>query len=138
MTVSGEISDLKIAVTSRGNTPKSEVYEQFGRTYWLMIYNLAAEQWYAIDNETNRILTKDAGIATAQILLELGVSIVMTGETGPKVFRTLSSGGVAVVHNVNGVVEDALQDWLRGEFPLARLANDPGSPNCLLGRNGVH
>lgn len=132
------ISDLRVAVTSRGDTPQAEVYEQFGRTYWLMIYSQAEDQWYAIDNNSNRARPNGAGLATAQVVLEMGVSIVITGETGPKAFRALTSGGVAVVHNVNGVVEDALREWLSGKLTHARLANDPGSPNCLLGRNGVH
>ncbi len=124
----------KVAVTSRGDSPLAEVYEQFGRTYWLLIYDPQTCQWEAIDNGVNRARKSGAGVATVETLLSIGVVAVLTGETGPKVFRSLAAAGVAVVHNVTGLVEDALCDWLKGRLQLAKQANDDGSPDCLLGR----
>lgn len=126
--------DLRVGVTSRGDFPLAEVCEQFGRAYWLMIYSPAENQWYAIDNNLNRTLSHDAGIATANTMMDAGVTVVLTGETGPKAFRTLTAAGITVVHNVSGLVEDALSDWNIGRLSQASVANDSGSPNCLLGQ----
>ena len=124
--------DWIVGVTSRGDSSFAEVCDQFGRAYWLMIYSPAECRWYAIDNNQNRNCPNGAGIATAKTMIDAGVQIVLTGETGPKAFRTLSAAGISVVHNVRGFVEDALCDWQNGRLSPASLANDSGSPNCLL------
>jgi len=132
----GESADMRIGVTSRGRNPLSEVCEQFGRSYWLLIYSPAECRWYAIDNAQNRTRSTGAGIATAETMIDVGVRIVLTGETGPKAFRTLRAAGISVVHNVNGTVEEVLTEWFAGRLTIASLANDAGSPNCLLGQYG--
>lgn len=123
---------MKIAVTSRGKDPQSAVYEQFGRAYWLLIYSPEVKVWVAIENGINRARTSNAGVATAEFLQGMGVTAVLTGETGPKAFRTLNQAGIDVFHNVSGIVEEALIDWQEGRLAPASLANDVGSPNCLL------
>lgn len=128
------LGELRIGVTSRGQSPMSEICEQFGRAYWILIYCPIEYRWQAIDNGPNRTRSHDAGIATAETLITAGVKVVLTGETGPKAFRTLNTAGILVVHNVRGVVEEAMRDWLSGRLQLATTANDPGSPNCLLGQ----
>ncbi len=124
--------EMKIAVTSRGESHLSEVCGQFGRSYWLLIYSPGQDRWFAIDNAKNRTLKNGAGIATAMELKELGVTVVLTGETGPKAFRTLKAAGISVVHDVTGIVNDAIRDWSNGCLPEAAFANDAGSPDCLL------
>jgi predicted Fe-Mo cluster-binding NifX family protein len=133
MGLSTDSRDMRVGVTARGDSPLSEVCGQFGRAYWLMIYSPADRRWYAIDNDLNRTRSNNAGIGTAETMIAAGVKIVLTGETGPKAFRTLKAAGISVVHNVSGIVDEALSDWLSGHLPLAALANDSGSPNCLLG-----
>ena len=132
MTIQADFRDFRIGVTSRGESPLSEVCEQFGRSYWLMIYSPAERRWYSIDNSLNRIRSSGAGIATAETMIDAGVGVVLTGETGPKAFRTLKAAEISVVHNVGGIVEEALRDWLGGRLTQASLANEVGSPNCLL------
>lgn len=126
--------EKNVAVTSRGDNPQADVYEQFGRTYWLVIYNPETDEWTALDNSENRARKSGAGLATAEILLNAGVVAVLTGETGPKAFRALSSAGISIVHNVSGTVEGAVLDWKVGNLEPAFVANDDGSPDCLLGR----
>lgn len=123
----------RIAVTTRGESPDAQVYERFGRTYWLLIYDPLLDSWEAIDNRFNRNLMKGVGVATAEELIRSGVAVVITGETGPKAYRTLAGAGVKVVQDVAGTAYEAVQDWLAGEMSPAREANDAGSPSCLMG-----
>ncbi len=125
--------DFKIGVSSRGESPLSDVCGQFGRSYWLLIYSSADCSWQAINNSLNRTRPCGAGVATAETMVAAGVNLVLTGETGPKAFRILRDAGISMVHDVGGTVEEALADWLGGRLLLAHVANDPGSPNCLLG-----
>ena len=129
-----ESRDLRVGVTSRGDSPLSEVCEQFGRSYWLMIYSPLERRWFAIDNSENRTRVSAAGIATAETMIAAGVTVVLTGETGPKAFRVLTAAGISTVHRVSGNVEEALSEWKNGNLSIATLANDPGSPDCLLGQ----
>ena len=124
-----------IAVSARSGDCRAEVYERFGRAYWFMLFNPADGHWQAFNNEENRALTAEAGVATVESLLELGVRVVLTGETGPRAFRALTAAGVVVVQDVVGNVEEAVELWLAGRLVPASQANDPGSPNCLLRRS---
>ena len=126
------VSSRKIAITSCSDSKVSQIYERFGRTYWLLIYDPANDSWQAIDNQSNRNCRHSAGVATASELVRHGVSVVLTGETGPKAFRTLTAAGVEVVQNVSGSVFEVVQAWLAGELVPATAANDAGSPDCLM------
>ncbi len=123
---------MKIAISARGTSPDSEVDERFGRAYWLLIYCDQSQDWDAIDNSENRVRPRGAGIRAAELLIEHGVGVLLTGETGPKAFRTLKAAGISMVHNVSGLVEDALIDWQAGRLQFASMVNDSGSPVCLL------
>ena len=130
----GKSNKELIAVSARQSDFRSEVYERFGRAYWFMLYSPADDCWKAFNNEFNRARTDEAGVATVRALLEFGVTVVLTGETGPRAFRALTTAGVVVVQNVAGSVEEAVQSWCDQCLVPARQANDPGSPHCLLRR----
>jgi predicted Fe-Mo cluster-binding NifX family protein len=52
--------------------------------------------------------------------------VVLTGNCGPKAFKTLQAAGIKVVVGVSGKIEDAIQAYLRGEFEHATQANVEG------------
>jgi predicted Fe-Mo cluster-binding NifX family protein len=126
------ISSRKIAITSCGDSRVSQIYERFGRTYWLLIYDPADDSWQAIDNRLNRNCSRGAGVATATEAIRSGANVVLTGETGPKAFRTLRAAGIEVVQNISGSVFEVVQSWLEGALVPATAANDAGSPDCLM------
>ena len=123
---------MKIAISSRGPTPFSDIDERFGRAYWFLVYSDGEDSWVPVDNSKNRSLANGAGSSTAEMMKELGVDLVLTGETGPKAFRVLNQAGIKVCHGVCGLVRDVYESWQNQELPLARAANDSGSPNCLM------
>jgi len=126
------VSSRKIAITACGDSSVAQIYERFGRTYWLLIYDPDNDSWQAIDNQENRNCLQGAGLATAKELIRSGADVVLTGETGPKAFRTLKAAGIEVVQNVSGSVFEVVQSWLGGDLELATAANDAGSPDCLM------
>lgn len=85
-----------------------------------------------VDNSLNREKAKGAGSSTAEMMKELGVQQVLTGETGPKAYRVLSQAGINVCHEMCGMVRDALESWRNEHIEPAKAANDNGSPSCLL------
>lgn len=133
MSDTGYAARQRIAITTRGESPVAQIYERFGRTYWLMIYDVQKNNWEAIDNRYNRNRSQGVGVTTAQMLIRANVGVVLTGETGPKAYRTLANAGIRVVQDIGGIAEEALRGWLAGEMTPARAANDAGSPSCLMG-----
>jgi len=123
---------MKIAISARGPSSNSDVDERFGRAYWFLIYDDQDDSWMPVDNSVNRGKAKGAGSSTAEMMKELGVSQVLTGETGPKAYRVLSQAGINVCHEMCGMVKEALENWENDNLVPARAANDNGSPSCLL------
>ena len=124
---------MKVAVSARGSTPDSDIDERMGRAYWLMIYETKTNAWQAINNEVSRNAHNGAGQQTANLLIELGVEAVLTGEVGPRVFRLLNGAGIEIYLGAAGTVMDTLVSWHDGELNKARAANNIGSPYCITG-----
>lgn len=123
---------MRIAITARGSHPSSEVDECFGRAYWFLIFETKNGDYIAVDNSEIRNSQENAGVKAADLLEDKKVDVLLTGETGPKAFRSLLEKGIKVCHGASGSVEDALNAWLRGEMTEAEHANSPGSPYCLV------
>jgi Uncharacterized conserved protein len=49
-----------------------------------------------------------AGIQSAQLLLDKGVSTLITGQVGPNAQRVLESGGLKIIAGESGPAEQAL------------------------------
>ncbi len=128
---------MKVAVSARGSTPDSDIDERMGRTYWLMIYETKNNSWQAINNDSGRNALNGAGQHTANLLIDLGVEAVLTGEIGPRAFRLLNSAGIDVYLGAAGTVMDTLVSWHDGQLDKARAANNIGSPYCITGSGSV-
>jgi predicted Fe-Mo cluster-binding NifX family protein len=83
-------------------------------------------QFEVVENEQNLSLPQGAGIQAAQNVVNREPEVVLTGNCGPKAFKTLQAAGIKVVVGVSGKVEDAIQAYLRGEFDHAKDANVEG------------
>jgi predicted Fe-Mo cluster-binding NifX family protein len=129
---------VKIAISARGPNSYSDVDERFGRAYWFLIYDEDDDSWMPVDNSVNRGKAKGAGSSTAEMMKELGVQQVLTGETGPKAYRVLSQAGINVCHGMCGMVRDALKSWKFEHIEPAKAANDNGSPSCLMAVSEQH
>ncbi|BCA78337.1 NifB/NifX family molybdenum-iron cluster-binding protein [Desulfuromonas sp. AOP6] len=123
---------MRIAITARGSHPSSEVDESFGRAYWFLLFDTKTESYVAVDNTVIRNSQENAGVKAAELLKERNVNILLTGETGPKAFRSLVEKGIKVFHGASGSVEDTLNAWLEKGMIEAEHANSPGSPYCLV------
>lgn len=128
---------MKVAVTARGSTPDSDIDERMGRAYWLMIYETKNNSWQAINNDSGRNALNGAGQHTANLLIDLGVEAILTGEIGPRAFRLLNSAGIEIYLGAAGTVMDTLVSWHDGQLDKARAANNIGSPYCITGSGSV-
>jgi predicted Fe-Mo cluster-binding NifX family protein len=117
---------MRIAVTSQAKDLSGDIDPRFGRTRYFLLVDTETMGFEVIENTQNLELPQGAGIQAAQNLAEHQPEVVLTGNCGPKAFKTLQAAGIKVVVGVGGRIEKALQSYLRGEYQPATDANVEG------------
>ena len=115
-----------IAVTAQGNDLQGEVDPRFGRAKHFLLVDSETMRFEVVENEQNLSLPQGAGIQAAQVVTDHQADVVLTGNCGPKAFKTLDTAGVKVVIGVSGKIENAIQAYLQGELEHATQANVEG------------
>ena len=114
---------MKIAISSRGVTPESEVDPRFGRAAYILIVDTGTSEVEVLDNSANVNAFKGAGIQAAALLSDKGADVLLTGYCGPKAFQVLEAANIKVVNDVNGAIREAIQKFIAGTFTFATSAN---------------
>lgn len=117
---------MKVAVTSIGQDLESKVDARFGRANWFIVIDTETNQHQVINNEHNLNASQGAGIQTAENISRHNVEAVITGNCGPKAFRTLSAAGIRVYCAVDGTVAEVLEKFNSGKLRQADRANVEG------------
>jgi len=101
---------MKIAVTSTGPSLDDNVEARFGRCPYFLIIDTDTMQFEAIENP-NIALGGGAGIQSAQLMSEKGVTTVLTGNCGPNAFNVFGQAGIQVIVGVSGSVRNAVEQF---------------------------
>ena len=113
---------MKIAVTSTGPTLNYNVDTRFGRCPYFLIIDTDTMQLEAIENP-NMALGGGAGIQSAQLMSEKGVTTVLTGNCGPNAFNIFGQAGIQVIVGVSGSVCNAVEQFKTGALASASGPN---------------
>ena len=113
---------MKIAVTSTGPGLDDNVEARFGRCPYFLIIDTDTMQLEAIENP-NMALGGGAGIQSAQLMSEKGVTIVLTGNCGPNAFNVFGQAGIQVIVGVSGPVRKAVEQFKTGGLSSASGPN---------------
>jgi predicted Fe-Mo cluster-binding NifX family protein/ferredoxin len=113
---------MKIAVTSTGPSLDDNVEARFGRCAYFLIIDTNTMQYEAIENP-NIALGGGAGIQSAQLMSEKGVTTVLTGNCGPNAFNVFGQAGIQVIVGVSGVIRNAVEQFKTGVFSSASGPN---------------
>jgi len=113
---------MKIAVTSTGPGLDDNVEARFGRCPYFLIIDTDTMQLEAIENP-NMALGGGAGIQSAQLMSEKGVTTVLTGNCGPNAFNVFGQAGIQVIVGVSGPVRNAVEQFKTGSLPSASGPN---------------
>jgi predicted Fe-Mo cluster-binding NifX family protein len=113
---------MKIAVTSTGPTLDDNVEARFGRCPYFLIIDTDTMQLETIENP-NIALGGGAGIQSAQLMSEKGVTTVLTGNCGPNAFNVFGQAGIQVIVGVNGIVRNAVEQFKTGALSSASGPN---------------
>lgn len=117
---------MKIAISARGSGLNDEVDPRFGRAAYILIVDCEDFHVEVIDNMENVRAFKGAGIQAATRISRYGVAALLTGYCGPNAFKTLEAAGIRVVQDVSGIVRDAVNGYIGGEFEHSSNPNAEG------------
>lgn len=121
----------KVLVTSTGEAPDSEIDSHFGRCKFLLVCDPeSGEVEKAIANK-NAEAQGAAGVSTAQMVTDLGIKKVITGNVGPKAFDALNSAGIEIYIAETGSVGDSLEAFKNGK--LKKIDESSASMHSGLG-----
>ncbi len=113
---------MKIAVTSTGPTLDDMMEARFGRCAYFLIVDLDTMEFEAFQNP-NIALGGGAGIQSAQLMAEKGVSTVLTGNCGPNAFQTFGAANIQVITGVSGRVRQAVEQHKLGALTNTTTPN---------------
>ncbi len=108
---------MKIAVSSTGKNLSSQVDEIFGRCPYFLIAEIENKKIKGVETVENisRNQTGGVGISVAQMIVEKGVRVVITGNIGPRALDVLKQFKVDIF-NGSGSVEENLQKFIEGKL----------------------
>jgi predicted Fe-Mo cluster-binding NifX family protein len=117
---------MLIAVTTSGNDIAAPLESRFGRAPKFLVIDTDSDQITLIDNRQNMAAAQGAGIQAAQNVINANVEAIITGHTGPKAFNLLKLSGVKVYHSDAATVQEALDQFKKGELKNADNADVEG------------
>ncbi|MFH0878242.1 MAG: NifB/NifX family molybdenum-iron cluster-binding protein [Lentisphaerota bacterium] len=107
---------MKIAITAKEGTLASDLDPHFGRAKTLIVFETDTNQFTAHDNAQNLNAAQGAGIQAAQMVSRLGAKALITGNVGPKAFRTLKEAGIKIYLSSAGTVTEAIEAFNKNEL----------------------
>jgi predicted Fe-Mo cluster-binding NifX family protein len=117
---------VKIAISSSGQTPGSQVDPRFGRAAFFIVVDTDTGAFEAHDNLQNLNAAQGAGIQAARCVVDLGAGTVLTGHVGPKAFAALQAAGVKIFVGAAGTVREAVEQYKAGQLDEASEATVEG------------
>jgi len=109
---------LRIAVTSTGKEPESEVDQRFGRAAYFVIVDTETMDCSVFENDS-LVAGSGAGISSARAIAGAGVQSVLTGNCGPDAERVLRSAGVRLYTGLTGTVAEVVDLFRKGTLKEA-------------------
>jgi len=101
---------MKVAVTAGEPSLDAAVDPRFGRCACFLIVETDDLTFEAVENP-NVMLGGGAGIQSAQLMSEKGVTFVLTGNCGPNAYRTLAAAGIEIITGCSGPVREVVAQF---------------------------
>ena len=111
---------MKIAISSQGEDLEAIVDPRFGRCAYFIIYDTETKETEVLSNPALDAMG-GAGIQAAQVIVDKGVEVVITGNVGPNAFQTLNQAKIKIFGGASGIVKNSLKKFENGE--LNELSN---------------
>ena len=106
---------MKVAASASGPELGSAVDPRFGRCQYLIIVDTDSFASEAIANPAAAAVG-GAGIQAAQLVVQKGAEVVLTGRCGPNASQVFQASGVPVISGIEGTVREAVERYKKGEL----------------------
>ena len=126
---------MKIAISAAGPSLDAEIHPHFGRCRHFIVLDLWTLDFEAVEH-AGIAATRGAGIATAQMLINSGAQVVLTGECGSNAYDRLTEAGIQLITGVSGKIRDAVEAYKAGRLQPASEATASVHPSLGGGRGG--
>jgi predicted Fe-Mo cluster-binding NifX family protein len=102
-----------IAITSTGGSMDALINEQFGRCQYFLIVDSDTMKFEAISNLGEQ-MQSGAEPKAAEIIINKGANILLTGHVGDKAEEVLKKGNIKIVAGFKATekVKDAINNYL--------------------------
>lgn len=127
---------MKIAVSSAGKSVQDPLDPRFGRCTGFIIYDSNSQSSTFLSNSQQQDMSGGAGVQTAKMIADAGVSVLITGQIGPKAIQVLSQTQIRIFASTAGTIQEAIKAWQRNELqPISTATGQPGF-GMGMGRGG--
>ena len=127
---------MKIAVSAMKPSLNSPIDPRFGRCRFLIFIDPDTMEVESMENP-NLMGLGGTGTQTAQIVVNKGAQVLLTGHCGPNTEQVLSAAGVQVFTRARGTVKQAVESYIGGALEavpeIAVRAPVEASPKQELG-----
>jgi predicted Fe-Mo cluster-binding NifX family protein len=117
---------MKVAVSSTGTDLTSTIDDRFGRCRYFLIVETDDMSVEVIENP-NADLSTGAGIQSASLVADKGVSAVITGTCGPKATRVFDETNIELILDQQGVIRDVIGKFKNGQIRPAMRGDAPAA-----------
>jgi len=114
---------MKITVPAQDGSLDAKIDMRFGRAKCFVVVDTETWDFKVVDNEQNIQAPAGAGIQAAQIVANNGADVLISGNCGPKAFKTLAAAGIKVFTGSDNTVREAVESYKNGELKPAESAN---------------
>jgi predicted Fe-Mo cluster-binding NifX family protein len=104
---------MRIAISATSTSLDAPMDERFGRCPCFVITDVDGANHDLVEN-IHAERGSGAGIQAARLLIEKGVSVVLTGRCGPNASDTLAAAGVGIITGCSGTVRQAVERYAEG------------------------
>jgi len=101
---------MRIAISATNASFDAPMDERFGRCPCFVITDLEGTNHDMVEN-IHAQRGSGAGIQAARLVIDTGVSVVLTGRCGPNATDTLAAAGIGIVTGCSGTVRQAVEKF---------------------------
>ncbi|MEW6375888.1 MAG: NifB/NifX family molybdenum-iron cluster-binding protein, partial [Thermodesulfobacteriota bacterium] len=115
---------MKIAVSATGKDLNCQIDPRFGRCQYFVFVDPETMEFEVFENE-GLMAMGGAGVQAAQLIVQRGATVLITGNLGPNAASALSASGIKVYLVPGGTVKDVIEGYRAGSLREASGATVP-------------
>lgn len=112
---------MKITLSSTGQDMRAGLDRRFGRCAYFVVYDTETKEARAVRNPAGES-GGGAGVKAAQIVVNTGAQVVITGNIGPNALDVLQRAGMQCFTATNDRLEAAVADYEAGRLEEIKAA----------------